>query len=34
MSPLGGLTLILAHYYKHLAPIGALEIGVVAVKIH
>jgi hypothetical protein len=34
MSPLWGLTLILVHYYKHLAPIGALEIGVVSVKVH
>ena len=34
MSPLWGLTLILVHYYKHLPPIGALEIGVVSVKVH
>jgi hypothetical protein len=28
-----GHTLILVRYYKHIAPIGALEIGVVSIKI-
>ena len=32
--PSGAWTLILVRYYNHIAPIGALEIGVASVKVH
>jgi hypothetical protein len=31
--PSGARTLALVRYYRHFAPIGALEIGVVSIKV-
>lgn len=34
VAPLGLEHRSLCPYYKHIAPIGVLEIGVVSVKVH